>query len=54
MAAQISPEKAAARATDVLVNDGTLEELRRKTEALYRRWMGVLEEDRSGPRPKTT
>jgi dephospho-CoA kinase len=39
IAAQMSPEEAARRATDVLVNDGTLEDLRRKTEALYRSWL---------------
>lgn len=38
MAAQIDPAAAAARATDVLVNDGSLDELREKTEAIYRRW----------------
>jgi dephospho-CoA kinase len=40
IAAQMAPEEAARRATDILVNDGTLEELRRKTEALYRSWLG--------------
>lgn len=39
IAAQISPDAAARRATDVLVNDGTLEELRRRVEALYRSWL---------------
>jgi len=39
IAAQIRPEAAALRATDVIVNDGTLEELRRKIEALYRGWL---------------
>lgn len=39
IAAQIRPDAAAARATDVLVNDGTVEELRRKVEALYRGWL---------------
>jgi dephospho-CoA kinase len=39
IAAQIRPEAAALRATDVIVNDGTLEELRRKVEALYRGWL---------------
>ena len=39
MAAQLPTEEAARRATDVLVNDGTIEELRRKTEALYRSWL---------------
>ena len=40
ISAQISPEAAAARATDVLVNDGTLEDLKRKVEAFYRSWLG--------------
>lgn len=40
ISAQISPAEAAARASDVLVNDGTREDLRRKTEELYRRWLG--------------
>jgi len=39
IAAQIRPDDAAARATDVLVNDGTLEELRGKVEEIYRRWL---------------
>lgn len=39
IAAQIRPDDAAARATDVLVNDGTVEDLRRKVEALYGRWL---------------
>ncbi len=38
MAAQIPAEQAAARADDLLVNDGTLAELKKKVEALYRRW----------------
>ena len=28
-----------AASTDVLVNDGTLDDLRKKTEALYRSWL---------------
>jgi dephospho-CoA kinase len=43
IAAQIRPDDAAARATDVLVNDGTVEELGRKVEALYGRWLGQAE-----------
>jgi dephospho-CoA kinase len=39
IAAQIRPEAAAVRATDAIVNDGTLEELRKKVEALYERWL---------------
>ena len=38
MAAQIPADAARARAHDVLVNDGTLEDLRRRVEDLYRRW----------------
>jgi dephospho-CoA kinase len=38
MAAQISPEEALRRATDVLINDGTLEELKEKVSELFRRW----------------
>jgi dephospho-CoA kinase len=38
MAAQISPEEARRRAADVLVNDGSLDELRKKVEALFRSW----------------
>jgi dephospho-CoA kinase len=43
IAAQIRPDDAAARATDVLVNDGTVEELRGKVAALYRRWLEQAE-----------
>jgi dephospho-CoA kinase len=39
MAAQISPEEARRRATDVLSNDGSLEELKEKVEALFHSWM---------------
>ena len=38
IAAQISPEEAKKRVTDVLVNDGSLETLRRKVQALYLQW----------------
>jgi dephospho-CoA kinase len=38
MAAQISPEHARPRATDVIVNDGSLEELKSKVEAVFRGW----------------
>jgi dephospho-CoA kinase len=40
MAAQIPPEEARRRATDVIVNDGTLDELKRKVDAMYHRWIG--------------
>jgi len=39
IAAQILPEAAALRATDAIVNDGSLADLRRKTEAIYRKWI---------------
>lgn len=38
MAFQIRPAEAFDRAHDVIVNDGSLEQLRRKVEDLYRRW----------------
>jgi dephospho-CoA kinase len=41
IAAQMPPDEARPRASDVLVNDGTLEELRRKTEELYRGWLAL-------------
>jgi dephospho-CoA kinase len=44
IAAQIKPEEAAKRVTDVLVNDGSLETLRRKVQAVYLKWT-------SPPRP---
>ena len=40
MSAQIPPDDARRRADDVLVNDGTLEDLARKVEALYASWIG--------------
>jgi dephospho-CoA kinase len=43
MAAQISPEDARRRATDVLVNDGSLEELQEKVGELFRRWTSTRE-----------
>ena len=39
MAAQLPADEAARHATDVLVNDGTLEDLRGKVEVLYRSWL---------------
>jgi dephospho-CoA kinase len=39
IAAQVPAEAAARRANDLLVNDGTVKVLRRKVEALYRRWL---------------
>ncbi len=39
IAAQISPDAAARRATDVIVNDGTLADLKKKVEDLYRSWL---------------
>jgi dephospho-CoA kinase len=39
MTAQISADAARARADDVLVNDGSLDDLRRKVTELYARWI---------------
>ena len=39
IAAQIPPEEAVLRATDVLVNDGSPSELRRRVDEIYRRWV---------------
>lgn len=38
IAAQIPPEAARARASEVLVNDGSFEELRRKVQTIYLKW----------------
>ena len=38
IAAQIPPEAARARATETIVNDGTLEDLRRQVEAVFLGW----------------
>jgi dephospho-CoA kinase len=38
IAAQLPPDAARVRAHDVLVNDGSLEDLRRKVTELYERW----------------
>jgi dephospho-CoA kinase len=38
MAAQIPPSEALKRADEILVNDGTPEELERKVMEMYRRW----------------
>ena len=38
IAAQLPPDSARVRAHDVLVNDGSLEDLRRKVTELYARW----------------
>jgi dephospho-CoA kinase len=39
IAAQIPTESAALRATDAIVNDGSLEDLKRKTAEVYRKWV---------------
>jgi dephospho-CoA kinase len=39
IAAQISPSAAFDRATDVIANDGTLEQLREKVDQTWRKWM---------------
>lgn len=38
MSAQLSPTEAFDRATDVIVNDGTVEELEKKVDSLWRKW----------------
>ena len=38
IAAQLPPDSARVRAHDVVVNDGSLEDLRRKVTALYEGW----------------
>lgn len=38
IASQMSPARAFDRAQDVIVNDGTLDELRRKVQAVWRSW----------------
>jgi dephospho-CoA kinase len=43
IATQIRPEAAALRATDTIVNDGTLADLKRKTEEIYRKWTGTID-----------
>jgi dephospho-CoA kinase len=40
IAAQLPPEAARVRAHEVIVNDGTLSELREKVEGVWRGWMG--------------
>ncbi len=40
IASQIAPPLAVDRASEVIVNDGTLEELEAKVDAVYRGWMG--------------
>lgn len=41
IAAQLPPEAAALRAHDVLVNEGTLSQLRERVEELWRRWIAA-------------
>lgn len=40
VAAQLSPEAARRRATDVIVNDGSIAELERRVDRMYREWVG--------------
>jgi len=40
MSAQLTPAQAFDRATDVIVNDGTVEELEKKVDALWKKWTG--------------
>ena len=39
IATQIRPEAAALRVTDTIVNDGSLADLKRKTEEIYQKWL---------------
>ena len=41
MASQLAPSEAFDRADDVLVNDGSVDELRRRVAALYHRWTEI-------------
>jgi dephospho-CoA kinase len=45
IASQITPSQAFDRAHDVIVNDGSLEELRKKVEEVWRRWKELRTED---------
>jgi dephospho-CoA kinase len=40
MSVQLTPAQAFDRASDVIVNDGTVEELEKKVDALWRKWTG--------------
>ena len=41
IASQITPAQAFDRAHDVIVNDGSLEELKRKVEEIWEKWVRV-------------
>lgn len=41
IAAQMPPEEAARRAHDVIVNDGSAEDLRRQVEEIWARWLAL-------------
>ncbi|HYT33187.1 MAG TPA: dephospho-CoA kinase [Thermoanaerobaculia bacterium] len=45
IASQITPSQAFDRAHDVIVNDGSLEELRKKVEQVWRKWQELGTED---------
>jgi dephospho-CoA kinase len=45
MDSQISQLQASDRAHDVIVNDGSLEELRKKVEDVWRKWQELRTED---------
>jgi dephospho-CoA kinase len=47
---QLAPETARGRVHDVLVNDGTLDELRRRVADLYARWTAASETPGAGSR----
>jgi len=41
IASQIAPSQAFDRATDVISNDGTIEQLRRRVEEVWRKWQEI-------------
>jgi dephospho-CoA kinase len=43
IAAQMPPEEAARRAHDVIVNDGSAEDLRRQVEEIWARWLALTQ-----------
>ena len=45
---QIAAEAARARAHDVIVNDGSIEDLRAKVADLYRRWLAEARTPETG------
>ena len=53
IASQLPPDAARLRANEVLVNDGTLSQLREKVEGVWRGWLGDSADD-SNPRAAFT